>query len=136
MDCGPQRELTFSLSINVADNKLNKITALGALNNDAFVNLRDSITTEFRDYQEFQLPISLNADQTTYIFDFENRTDTLTLSYERLFYHQESCGFVVDVKNVRGKSTFSYLDVHYTPFVGERKGWGGHQGGIFVSAAL
>jgi hypothetical protein len=136
MECGPQRELTFSLSINVTDNKLNKITALGALNNDAFVNLRDSITTEFRDYREFQLPISLNADQTTYIFDFENRTDTLTLSYERLFYHQESCGFVVDVDDVKGKSTFSHLHVTAIPFVGERKGWGGHQGGIFVSAAL
>lgn len=131
MECGPQRELTFSLTINDSGNRLNKITAIGALNNDSFINLTNGIPT-----QPLQLPISLNADQTTYIFDFDNRTDTLTLSYKRLFYYEETCGFVVDVKDVRGKSTFSFLDVYYTPFVGENKGWGGYEGGIFVDATL
>ncbi len=47
-------------------------------------------------------PVTLAADQTTYIFESATRTDTLTISYQRrLAYISRRCGAEVYVSNFR-----------------------------------
>ncbi len=132
-ECGPQKELTIELYISGKSNRLNKITAIGALNEDAFKNFADN---ELKDSWNLQLPISLNSDTTTYIFAFEDRTDTLSIFHERSFYFEDGCGFVADVKSAKGKSTFSYLNVYATSYIGQGKALNPYSGGISIRAQL
>jgi hypothetical protein len=122
-DCGPQQELDARVSISGQPSRLNKAQAIGALSQDIFNNLADK---ELRTTHTFDVPISLHTDSTTYIFEFENRTDTLTIYYKRKFYHKDGCGFVVDLVESAGdrtyQSTFSKVDVSFQPYVlSERK---------------
>ena len=46
------------------------------------------------------LPLSLHADSVTYLFDSENRTDTLTILYtRRVFFESERCGLVTEFEH-------------------------------------
>lgn len=46
----------------------------------------------------YRLPISLNSDSVSYLFENANRTDTLTLFYKRNFYFDsERCGYVTEI---------------------------------------
>ncbi len=123
-DCGPQQELTVKVRFdrNKDSLRLNQIYAIGALDQKVFKEQ----TEYFNKYQEFSLtglPISLLADSTTYVFEFYNRTDTLTLFYQRDFYYKENCGFVVDTKQPtrpqESKSTFSEVKVFYDSYLKE-----------------
>lgn len=138
-DCGPQAEPEISIffsSFGSESLTLNKIHALNAQNQDVFQeqNNQSNIGSH-----SFFFPISLHADSTTYIFEFENRIDTLTIFYKREFYHKHNCGFVVDalepVNSVTNKSTFSEVDVSYTPYVGYGKSPSSthYNGGITVN---
>ncbi len=121
-DCGPQQELSVSIRFDRTKDSLylNQIHAIGALDQKSFKEQ----TEYFNKYQEFSfagLPISLLADSTTYVFEFNNRTDTLTLFYQRDFYYKENCGFVVDTKRPtrpeESKSTFSAVEVFYDSYL-------------------
>lgn len=129
IDCGPQKELTIRLLINAYPDTflLKKVTAPGAIDLSIFdaqvkSNASQSYYNQSRD---FTVPISLNADSTTYIFEFENRTDTLTLFYSRDFYYKDGCGFVVDAKYpntpFETKSTFKYVHVDYQSYILDEK---------------
>ncbi len=65
------------------------------------------------------LPVSLHADSVTYLFDRENRTDTLTIFYtRRFFFESEKCGMVVEITGQplaqRVRTTFGSASVIFT----------------------
>ncbi len=68
------------------------------------------------------LPMTLVADQTTYIFQSANRTDTLTISYRRrLEFISRICGAEMRLDNFRlsqpttfKKATVSEYDIQIT----------------------
>jgi hypothetical protein len=65
------------------------------------------------------LPVSLHADSVTYLFDGENRTDTLTIFYtRRFFFESEKCGMVVEIRGEplaqRVRTTFGSATVVFT----------------------
>ena len=141
IDCGPQQELTARVNFSgVKDSiHLNQVYALGALDQQSFKKQ----TEDFNQlHSQLQFPISLLADSTTYVLEFDNRTDTLTLFYQRDFYYKKNCGFVVDTKRPArledSKSTFSQVNVFYDSYLMERitltGGIGG--GGINVNITL
>ncbi|WP_414617800.1 hypothetical protein [Dyadobacter sp. 32] len=132
-ECGPQKELTVDVSISGTPNRLKKITALGVLNDE---KLKEQSDSTLKDYWMLKLPISLNSDQTTYIFEFENRTDTMAIFYVRDFYYEDGCGFVADVKSARGLSTFSNLSVSATSYIGKGEFLNPYHGGIRIHAYL
>lgn len=122
--CPPETEPNFHFSLISEDTlKLKSIRALGAVNNfrfDQFGNDR-----YFRQSWEFLLPLSLNADSVAYVLDFETRVDTCTIFYKRRFFHQENCGFVVDIeapKNVTSKTTFQNVQVSYESYIPTSRG--------------
>lgn len=143
IDCGPQQELSARINFLTAKDSLHlkQIYALGALDQKIF----QEQTAYFNRYDDFSLaglPISLLADSTTYVFAFDNRTDTLTLFYQRDFYYKDNCGFVVDTKRPAGRedtqSTFSRVNTYYESYIKEKVtltgGIGG--GGITVNITL
>jgi len=69
----------------------------------------------------YYLPLSLHADSVTYVFESPNRSDTLTLFYQRNFYFESRrCGYVVEMGPRNGgngrdhRSTFEAVDVTYS----------------------
>jgi len=116
-ECGPQKEPDIKISMKGDSMTLNNIHAIGALNQEVFQNQIKRVGNN----RSFNFPISLHADSSTYIFEFDTRTDTLTLFYERKFYHKEVCGFLFDITapadSVFSKSTFSKVFVDYTTYV-------------------
>ncbi|MCF0056717.1 hypothetical protein [Dyadobacter sp. CY356] len=125
IDCGPQQELTIQLSIQAFPDTLllKKITSPGAIDQSVFEEQTKNYSSKsyYAGSFDFTLPISLNADSTTYIFEFENRTDTLSLFYSRDFFHKDGCGFVVDAKRpaslTETKSTFKDVYVDYQSYI-------------------
>ncbi|GLU50688.1 hypothetical protein [Dyadobacter frigoris] len=144
IDCGPQKELTIRLSIDADTFLLKKVTAPGAIDLSIFdEQVKNYTSHSYSQLKDFTFPISLNADSTTYIFEFENRTDTLTLFYARDFSYKNGCGFVVDAKypnsSFETKSTFKYVHVDYQSYILDEKirPFGTSEGpGISIEASL
>lgn len=122
IDCGPQKELTVSINFNQGKDSLhlNKVEAIGALDQQIFQKQVVDFNTA-NPFPDLTLPISLNADSTTYIFEFDNRMDTLTLFYQRDFHYKNNCGFVTDTKRpasrYESKSTFKEVYVYYESYI-------------------
>lgn len=140
IDCGPQEELVAGINIYGDSLKLINVHALGATDQHLFLPL-NQLNNNPSGY--FDFPISLHADSTTYIFEFENRIDTLTLFYKRVFYYRKGCGFVVDAEipdNYKSyNSTFKKVNVQYTSYIYEGRVTlfnGGGKGGINVGIQL
>ncbi|MEO6684763.1 MAG: hypothetical protein ABIN24_02320 [Dyadobacter sp.] len=142
IDCGPQAELSVRLSISSYPDtfQLKKVTAPGALDLSVFQQKNGEYNSTSG---SFTFPISLNADSTTYIFEFKNRTDTLTLFYSRDFHYKDGCGFVVDAKRPSSiyetKSTFKNVYVDYQSYILDEKIglFGPSEGsGISIEASL
>jgi len=140
-DCGPQQELTARISFQPAKDSLhlNQIYALGARDQQLFKNQ----TEYFNQYHQFSLsdfPISLLADSTSYVFEFDNRVDTLTLFYQRDFFYKEHCGFVVDMKKPArsedARSTFSSVSVVYESYLAEKFTFPAKIGGNGISVNI
>lgn len=139
LDCGPQKELTVGINFNRGKDTLHlkKIEAIGAQNQQIFKKQVEDFNTS-KPFPDLSLPISLNADSTTYVFEFDNRVDTLTLFYQRDFHYKNNCGFVTDTKRplrpYPSKSTFQEVDVNYESYIKYKVtltgGYGG--GGITV----
>lgn len=144
LDCGPQKELTIRLTMNADSFLLKRVTAPQAIDLSIFdEQLKNYPSQSYAQSRDFTFPISLNADSTTYIFEFESRTDTLTLFYTREFSYKDGCGFVVDAKRPNSlfetKSTFKYVYVNYESYILDEKVslFGPYEGdGISVEASL
>lgn len=147
IDCGPQKELTIQLSIQAFPDTflLKKVTAPGAIDQSVFEEQTKNYYPKsyYVGSFDFTFPISLNADSTTYIFEFENRTDTLSLFYTRYFSYKDGCGFVVDVKRpgtlYETKTTFKDVYVDYQSYIldGNVPLFGNNNGqGIIVRVSL
>ncbi len=128
IDCGPQKELTIRLSIGAYPDTflLKKVTAPGAIDLNIFdQQIKNYTSHSYSQSRDYTFPISLNADSTTYIFEFETRTDTLTLFYARDFHYKNGCGFVVDAKRPNSqfetKSTFKDVYVDYQSYILDEK---------------
>lgn len=141
-DCGPQRELTASLYINKGQKPaipLRRVYALGALDQQIFQKQVEDFNTG-NPFPDFTFPISLNADSTTYVFEFETRTDTLTLFYKRDFYYKDKCGFVTDTQSPgtwrNNKSTFSEVNVIYQSYLRRDITLMGSNGGEGISVNI
>lgn len=122
--CPPETEPNFRFYLQSEDTlKLKSIRALGAINNFRFDQFGDDrYATQSWD---FLLPLSLNADSVTYVLDFEVRVDTCTIFYKRRFFHQENCGFVVDIeapKDATSKTTFQDVQVSYESYIPTSRG--------------
>ena len=61
LECGPQKELTLSLSLASDTVRLKKVYAIGAKNQDVF---QKQVKPELTRSQSFDLPFSLHADET------------------------------------------------------------------------
>jgi len=143
-DCGPQQELSVRISINTGKDSihLNQLYALGAVDQQVFQKQVAYFNKDQYFSKQFELPISLLADSTTYVFGFNNRTDTLTLFYQRDFYYKDKCGFVIDTKQParleNSISTFSQVHVNYESYLKEKftfpSGIGGN--GIYLDITL
>lgn len=122
-DCGPRAEPTISLGVNFpTTDSLLRVSALGIKSDSAF---RDFSIRDFNGGG--QVPLSLLQDSTTYLFYFTDRTDTLTLFYERIFDARQECGYYVDIaapKGRRYRSTFRDVQTFYDSYLGEIKGIG------------
>ena len=122
--CGISSEPTLDLNINAATNEkrpfFKKIWVLGSP--------KDTIAGR----QFSRLPLNLNANSTTYIFEQASRTDTLTVFYtKKVFNASKNCGYVLDLEAPRTglthKSTFKEVQIGYSPFYGFR-GWSSQPG--------
>lgn len=73
------------------------------------------------------LPFNLNADSTTYIFEQQAKTDTLTVFYTKTVVNvSKKCGYVIDIvrpeNNKEVESTFEDVSVIYSPYYKNTKG--------------
>lgn len=141
-DCGPQKELSASIYINKGKEHvipLTKVYALGALDQQIFQKQVEDFNTG-NPFPSFNFPISLHADSTTYVFEFEIRTDTLTLFYKRDFYYKKNCGFVTDTQSPgtwrTSKSTFSEVNVSYQSYLTRDITLTGSKGGEGISVNI
>lgn len=118
--CGPQRELTMIVHYASSPQdyvKVDSIFALNALDANGQLVAKHITRTQL-------FPISLRADSTTYVFQYENDkkpADTLTVFYEREFRYKGDCGFIVNANKPRNgrtqRSTFENVKVHYGTYI-------------------
>jgi hypothetical protein len=126
--CGISREPMLGVSVYNSNGSamiFTKVKVLGA--KKEFIN---------NDYRQ-GLPLNLNANSTTYIFEQATRTDTLTVFYEKVIEDKSTkCGYVLDIKRPTSgqafKTTFKNLSINYIPYYSLR----GQEGGIYVSVKL
>lgn len=84
------------------------------------------------------LPINLNSNFTTYVFESATKTDTLTVFYKiKIINKNSSCGYILDIADPVEKqynSTFKNVSVMYVPYYQENKGLKSRSnGGIYVN---
>ena len=109
--CGIEREPTAQISFFSPVPAFKKVRVLGS-GKDTLARRELSFSNRIT------APIDLNANQTTYIFESTNRTDTLTVFYDKkVFNASNTCGYVLDIeapfKGPFTKSTFQRVDVQY-----------------------
>lgn len=135
--CGPQKELAFDLSLYSEDSllTLNRVYAIKAVDTVFFSILGENYD---RGGWSFELPLTMQEDQTTYFFEFNQRKDSLTVLYDRKFYHKDGCGYVVDIEDVSVEGSFSEVYQTFDPYVGEGQNriLDYYSGGLRIRATL
>ncbi|TDB58221.1 hypothetical protein [Arundinibacter roseus] len=120
-DCGPQAEPTITLSLRQDTlQTIQRISALDAKSDSAFSTLDPGSY-----YGTATLPVSLLQDSTTFLLYAENRVDTLTLFYKRIFDSKRECGYYVDLSAPEAgppfKTTLNQpVQVEYSSYLGPR----------------
>lgn len=108
-DCGPSAEIEprVELTITTSPARLFRLRevvqavyGLGALTQQALTIPADTS----RQYShQLALPINLRADQVRYVLVNQNRADTITVNYQRIFtYKDNKCGYLLDVRPPSG----------------------------------
>jgi hypothetical protein len=79
-----------------------------------------STKSSFNPYvNSFELPLALNSDQLTYIFKNDTRSDTLTISYKRVFeFESIKCGYRVSIKDVKTIKPTTFSKIEISPYYG------------------
>ncbi len=129
--CGIDREPTAQLSFFSPVPKFQKIRVLGSPKDT--LSRRELLFANF-----ITGPLNLHSNQTTYVFERANRTDTLTVFYQQKIYNASStCNYVLDLeapaRGVLFKSTFKEVSVQYNSLY-SKGGWGG--GGAETSITI
>ena len=126
--CGIAVEPTVSVTLPQSINSnITKITIVGS--NKDWENLNAI---------DYELPLNLNADHTTYVFTQLNRTDTLTIYYKRKIYNaSKQCSYIIDLEQPDMpnpvKSTFKDVQYRYSSYYGRVRGLSQMGGeGIYV----
>jgi hypothetical protein len=118
IDCGPQAELTATITFSNDSLQLDSVYALKALSQEAIAGQAKSSSGN---YGQLHLPISLVSDTTTYIFKSKNRTDTLSIHYDRIFRYKGGCGFITDAsapsQGSQYTTTFKDVEIIYATYV-------------------
>ena len=120
-DCGPRAEPTITLSLHLDTlQAIRRISALSAKSDSAFSNFELG-----RYYGTARLPVSLLQDSTTFLLYADNRVDTLTLFYKRIFDTKRECSYYVDLTAPEAGPPFRTslnqpVQVEYSSYLGER----------------
>jgi hypothetical protein len=73
------------------------------------------------------LPVDLRTNSTTYIFERNNRTDTLTVFYQQKIYDvNKRCGYILDleapISGPQFRSTFKRAKIDYYSYYSYQEG--------------
>ncbi|WP_353723085.1 hypothetical protein [Dyadobacter sp. 676] len=119
IDCGPQAELSAMVYFQGDSLKLDSVYALNAVSQEAIDQQLKDLSSGL--HYPITLPISLVSDTTTYVFRFAERTDTLSIYYQRIFRYKGGCGFITDAREPATArqyySTFSKTNIYYDTYV-------------------
>ena len=98
-NCGPSDEPRLNLSINMdASRKLTSVYGLNTAPGSPVVTLPQSTSAPNRTYWRLDLPLSLTADKTQYVFVRSGKLDTVTVRYRRVYaYEDTECGYTVTI---------------------------------------
>jgi Family of unknown function (DUF6452) len=136
-ECGIKSEPTLSVRFSPFNPKIEivSVRAIGQIK-----DIPKDIRSDFS-VGEINLPVNLNAKQTTYIFEqASNRTDTLTVYYEpTLVYQSRGCGYTMELlkpSNVHSKSTFKRVEVEYGRYYKKITGLTDSEGGEGLSVTI
>ncbi len=134
--CGIIAEPTLSLNfINMATPKFKNIKIVGASKD--LPNSGTATPSISGQYGNIILPINLNANNTTYIFEQPNKTDTLTVYYQVVVKEISlTCGNILDIDSTttKPKSTFKKVTAQYGTYY-QIRNWGGTINGLTVNVS-
>jgi hypothetical protein len=132
-ECGITAEPTLAIQFGFLRNKPNftEIRALGSTKNIPKEGIEAS-TQEI--YGDMYLPLNLNDDHTTYIFEQLNRVDTFTVFYQKNVYDiNKKCGYILDLEapKLGNKivTTFKRTEVQYYGYYSKQKSFTYREGG-------
>ena len=132
-ECGVTSEPTLSIQFNWRSAKpiFTKIRVVGAIKEISPQGIKPSTEAA---YGDLHLPLNLNESQTTYIFEQQGRTDTLTVFYTTNIQNFRRCGYVLEIaKPTTGRtilSSFKRAEVQYNGYYASYQS--GTGGGINV----
>jgi hypothetical protein len=127
--CGVVTEPTLSLNfVNMLTPSFKNIRIVGATKD--LPNSGTAKASLSGQYGNIILPINLNANNTTYIFEQPSKTDTLTVYYQVAVKEISlTCGNILDIDSttIKPKSTFKKVTVQYGTYYQVRN-WSGFSG--------
>lgn len=133
-ECGITAEPTLSIRFYPETKRpiFTKIKALGMAKEIPLEGVESS--SRYGGYGDLALPLNLNQNYTTYIFEQADRVDTLTIFYQKTIYvASKRCGSVLDLERpTTGKqviSTFRDAYVIYSTYYSIVKSIGYNGGG-------
>lgn len=98
-NCGPADEPRLKLYLNMeASRKLTSVYGLNTAAGAPLISLPQSTSATNRTYWDLDLPLSLTADRTQYVFVRSGKLDTVTVRYRRIYaYEDTECGYTVTI---------------------------------------
>jgi hypothetical protein len=122
-ECGIDGEPTLKVIYPSQDTlSLKSIKAIGSLS-----PIPKEGIASYQQSGVITLPFNLTADSTTYIFEQQTKTDTLTVFYKKTVVNvSKKCGYIIDIvrpeNNKEVESTFEDVYVSYIPYYNNTKG--------------
>ena len=103
-NCGPSDEPRLNLYLNMeASRKLTSVYGLNTVPGSPVIAPPQSSsaldqTYLGRTYWQLDLPLSLTADRTQYVFARSGKLDTVTVRYRRIYaYEDTECGYTITI---------------------------------------
>ena len=132
-ECGIIAEPTLAIIFPFTANKpvFTKIRAIDGVKEIPKEGVKSST---IHSYGDIYLPLNLNADHTTYIFEQLNRVDTFTVFYKKIVYDiNKKCGYILDLEapKLGNKiiTTFKRTEVQYYGYYSKQKSFTYREGG-------